>query len=81
MAKALIFWPGLIILKFIMGPGFITKTNELFCFKESRGLPWWLSGKESTCQSRRCRFDPWSEKIAHAAEQLSPSTTTTKACL
>ena len=20
------------------------------------GLPWWLSGKESTCQCRRCRF-------------------------
>ena len=22
------------------------------------GLPWWLSGKESTCQCRRCGFDP-----------------------
>ena len=22
-------------------------------------LPRWLSGKESACQSRRCRFDPW----------------------
>ena len=22
-------------------------------------LPWWLSGKESTCQCRRHRFDPW----------------------
>ena len=20
------------------------------------GLPWWLSGKESACQCRRCRF-------------------------
>ena len=27
------------------------------------GLPWWLSGKESTCQCRRLRFDPWMEKI------------------
>ena len=30
------------------------------------GLPWWLSGKESACQCRRCRrhgFDPWVEKI------------------
>ena len=27
------------------------------------GLPWWLSGKESTCQCRRCGFDPWSRKI------------------
>ena len=23
------------------------------------GLPWWLSGKESTCQGRRHRIDPW----------------------
>ena len=22
-------------------------------------LPWWLSGKESTCQCRGCGFDPW----------------------
>ena len=29
-------------------------------------LPWWLSGKESSCQFRRCRrhgFDPWVRKI------------------
>ena len=23
------------------------------------GLPWWLSGKEFTCQCRRQGFDPW----------------------
>jgi len=23
------------------------------------GLPWWLSGKKSACQCRRCRFDLW----------------------
>ena len=23
------------------------------------GLPWWLSGKESACRCRRCRFEPW----------------------
>ena len=23
------------------------------------GLPRWLSGKEATCQCRRCRFEPW----------------------
>ena len=28
------------------------------------GLPRWLSGKESPCQSRRCRFDPWVRKIS-----------------
>ena len=27
------------------------------------GLPWWLSSKESTCQCRRHRFDPWVGKI------------------
>ena len=26
------------------------------------GLPWWLSGKESTCQCRRPRLDPWSRE-------------------
>ena len=27
------------------------------------GLPWWLSGKESSCQNRIHRFDPWVRKI------------------
>ena len=27
------------------------------------GLPWWLSGKESACQWKRHRFDPWVGKI------------------
>ena len=27
------------------------------------GLPGWRSGKESTCQCGRCRFDPWAKKI------------------
>ena len=40
-----------------------------------QGILWWLSGKESTCQPRRLRFDPWSGKIPHAAEQLSPQVT------
>ena len=29
----------------------------------SYGLPGWLSGKESACQCRRRRFDPWVGKI------------------
>ena len=37
--------------------------------------PWWPSGKESACQCRRHRFDPWSGEIPHAAEQLSPGAT------
>ena len=28
-----------------------------------RGLPWWLSGKESVCQCRRHEFHPWVKKI------------------
>ena len=40
------------------------------------GLPWWLSGKESTCQCRRHGFDPWSRKIPRAEEQLSTCTST-----
>ena len=32
-----------------------------------KGLPWWRSGQESTCQCRGHGFDPWSGKIAHAA--------------
>ena len=27
------------------------------------GIPWWLSGKESACQYRRCGFNPWVRKI------------------
>ena len=34
--------------------------------KMSQGLPWWLSGKESACQCRRHKFNPWSRKISHA---------------
>ena len=26
-------------------------------------LDWWFSGKESTCQCRRCKFNPWVRKI------------------
>ena len=31
--------------------------------KKTTGLPWRLSGKESTCQCRRHEFDPWVGKI------------------
>ena len=24
---------------------------------------WWLSGKETACQCRRCRFEPWVRRI------------------
>ena len=33
------------------------------CLLFDSGLPWWLSGKESTCQCRRHRVDPRVGKI------------------
>ena len=42
--------------------------READCEKKRRcgyyGLPWWLNGKEPTCQCRRPGFDPWVGKIA-----------------
>ena len=35
------------------------------------GLPRWLSGKESTRQYRRCRLDPWVQKI-HWSRNSNP---------
>ena len=29
----------------------------------SPGLLWWLSGKKSSCQWKRCRFNPWVGKV------------------
>ena len=34
-------------------------------------LPWWLKGKESTCQGRRHGFSPRAGKIPDALGQLS----------
>ena len=34
-----------------------------FILESQCGLPWWLSGKESACQSRKHGFDPWVRKI------------------
>ena len=49
--------------------------------KDTQGLPWWRSGKESACQCRGHGFELWSGKIPLAAEQLSPCTTTTEPVL
>ena len=37
------------------------------------GLPCWLSGKELTCQCRKCRFDPWVGKISWKRSALHSS--------
>ena len=59
----------------------IGKHKNTYLKNLAGGLPWWLSGKESTWQYRRQGFNPWSKKIPHAMEQLSPSTTTTEPVL
>ena len=41
----------------------------------------WIGPPGYAWQCRGHRFNPWSEKIPHAWEQLSPSTTTTKTAL
>ena len=53
----------------------------LYLVKVDAGLPWWCSGWESGCQCRGHGFEPWSGKIPHTAEQLSPCTTTTEPAL
>ena len=35
------------------------------------GRPWWSNGRESVCQCRGHRFDPWSGKFPHAVGQPS----------
>ena len=57
------FWQALVILccfttSFLFGGGVFYS-----CFNERVGLPRWHSGKESTCQWRRCGFDFWTGKI------------------
>ena len=48
------------------------------------GLPWCFSGRESICQHRRPRFNPYSGKIPHKCRAIkpvlwSPGATTTEA--
>ena len=55
------FHPSLCILSLLIR----CPTESQFYWKEvtQKMLPWWLSGKESACQCRRCSFDPWAGKI------------------
>ena len=47
----------------------------------SEGFPGSSVAKKSACQCRRHGFDPWSRKIPHCMEQLSPGATTTEPAL
>ena len=52
--------------------------SHFLLIKTYLGLPWWRSGWGSACQCREHRFEPWSGKIPHAAEQLGPWATITE---
>ena len=49
-----------------------TLPTPMYLLLKLSGLPWWHSGRESACPCRGHGFEPWSGKIPHAAEQLSP---------
>ena len=50
------------------GPGYVDRGTKALKRLE-RGLPWWLSGKESAHQGRRHRYDPWSRRIPHTVQR------------
>ena len=58
-----------VLLLNIIRPAIVKTNSSLwFLFIQSfviwaLGLPRWFSGKESTCQCRRYRFNPWVRKI------------------
>ena len=59
------FWTSVFIFAW---PNFILWSKCLYVLKIHvlKGLPWWISGKEYTCQCRRSNrlgFDPWVRKI------------------
>ena len=43
--------------------GFHRLNDLIWHSVDNTGFPWWLSGKESICQCRKLRFDPWAGKI------------------
>ena len=66
LRKDVCFSPNFCAICFLPHP-LLQHLESVLCIPESRecdykytghGLPWWLSGKESACQYRRCRFDP-----------------------
>ena len=60
-------------LVFQNGPRSLPKIVYDKFFKLVIGLPRWLSGKESACQCRRRRFDPWVGKNPLEKEVATPS--------
>ena len=59
--------------------GLLKCTNDVI--KKKRVTFLVASGKESACQCRRLKLNPWSRKIPHATEKLSLCPTTTESGL
>ena len=55
--------------------------ENILKLKCGKGLPWWRSVENLPANAGDTGFEPWSGKIPHAAEQLSPCDTTTEPAL
>ena len=51
----------------------VKKLSQLMNSKNRMRLPWWLSGKESTCQCKRYGFNPWVRKTPLEKEMATCS--------
>ena len=51
----------------------VTISVTLLAYSFREGGPWWLSGKESACQCRRCWCNPWVRKIPPEKERATHS--------
>ena len=51
-------------------------SRNVFFRNQQSGLCRWFNGKESALRCKGHQFHPWSRKIPHAEEQLSPCATT-----
>ena len=68
--------PNLIVLGLSLGTFWNLPTiQHLNANSRTSRVVQWL---RICCQCKGHRFDPWSRKIPHAMEQLSPSATTTE---
>ena len=62
---------NILIISLSIYPSVIFHSLSLFSFMQCilsgsyniLGLPWWHRGTESTCQFRRCKFNPFFKKI------------------